>query len=79
MEIPILNTDELSDASQEDRIEYINQIILDLMDYTEQSDDEKVWCELNEKFRELITKYHYKLIGFNMPLPPPIYEKDIQK
>ena len=34
---------------------------------------------LNEKFRELITKYHYKLIGFNMPLPPPIYEKDIQK
>ena len=65
------DTNELANASQEERIESVDQILLDLMDYTEQSDDEKIWCDLHREFRKLVSKYSYKLEGFNVPQRMP--------
>lgn len=49
-------TEELSKLSQSEKIYYTNQFILNLMDYTEQSDDEKLWCNLYSEFQKLIGK-----------------------
>lgn len=38
--------DALSDLPQEQKVYYMRHLILDLMDYTEQSKDETIWCEL---------------------------------
>jgi hypothetical protein len=63
-----MNTDKLADLSQEERIHEMDQVLLDLMDYTEQSDDEKIWCELHQSFRKMVSQYGYKLRGVNCPL-----------
>ena len=39
-------TSALSDLSQRHKLYYVRQAILDLMDYTEQSEEEKIWCNL---------------------------------
>ena len=52
-------TDSLSNVSQEQKIYFIEQTLLNLMDYTEQSDDETIWCELYKKLKEL-TKEKYE-------------------
>jgi hypothetical protein len=36
----------LSDLPQAEKVYYMRHLILDLMDYTEQSEDETIWCEL---------------------------------
>ena len=58
----------LNDVSQEEKIYHIDQLIIDLMDYTEQTDEEKIWCDIHKEFRNLVTKYNYKLKGYNIPL-----------
>ena len=50
-------TDAISDLSQKEKIHYMEQVILDLMDYTEQSDEEHLWCDLLVEFKRLIEKY----------------------
>jgi hypothetical protein len=55
--------DVLNDISQEEKIYHMRQLLIDLMDYTEQSDDEKLWVELNEKIKEMYpdcVNYHTK-------------------
>ena len=46
-------TDELSDLSQFEKSEHIEQVLIDLMDYTEQSPDETLWCRLYEEFEKI--------------------------
>ena len=38
--------EELSDISQDRKVKFIKQILLDLTDYTSQTNDEKLWWEL---------------------------------
>ena len=38
----------MSDMPQSEPVRYVRQLLIELMDYTEQSDDEIIWCELNE-------------------------------
>lgn len=45
-------TDELSELPQEKKIMFMKAILLDLMDYTEQTPDEKLWCEMYELFKK---------------------------
>jgi len=40
--------DALSDLPQNEKVYYVRQLLIDLMDYTEQSDDETLWCELHD-------------------------------
>ena len=40
--------DTLWDLPQSEKVRYVRQLLIELMDYTEQSDDEVIWCELNE-------------------------------
>lgn len=47
----------LSDVDQNRKIYIMEQFILNLMDYTEQTDDEKLWCDLYSSFQELKKKY----------------------
>lgn len=47
----------LNDLSQREKVYHVRQLLIDLMDYTEQSDDEKLWCELNERLEELYPDY----------------------
>jgi len=46
-------TDELSDLPQSEKAEHMEQVFLDLMDYTEQSPDEKLWCRVYEEFEKI--------------------------
>ena len=45
----------MNDVSQEQKASIMDQLILDLMDYTEQSSDEELWCRLYEEFQRI---YH---------------------
>jgi hypothetical protein len=49
-------SDTLSDMPQKEKIKYIKQLILDMMDWTEQSPEEKLWCALYDKLEELEVK-----------------------
>jgi len=49
--------DALSDLPQEQKVYYVRQLLIELMDYTEQSDDEKIWCDLNEALKDLYPDY----------------------
>ena len=42
----------LSDLPQPEKVKWVRQLILDLMDYTEQSDDEVLWCELYDFLKQ---------------------------
>ena len=47
----------LADYTQEEKKEWVSQLILTLMDYTEQSDDETFWCDLYDKYKSLKEKH----------------------
>ena len=47
----------LADYTQEEKKEWVAQLILTLMDYTEQSDDETFWCDLYDKYKSLKEKH----------------------
>lgn len=49
--------DALEDLPQDQKVYYVRQLLIDLMDCTEQTDDEKIWCGLNEKIKELYPNY----------------------
>lgn len=48
-------TDAISELSQAEKAEHMEQVMIDLMDYTEQSADEELWCRLYEEFQRI---YH---------------------
>jgi len=57
-----------NNSDQEIRVHHMDQMILNFMDFTEQTDDEKIWCELLIEFRKLVDKYKIKLPGHNCKL-----------
>ncbi len=51
-------TEALSELSQAQKYWFMEQTILNLMDYTEQTEDEKMWCDLLNYLRSLDEKYY---------------------
>lgn len=47
----------ISDLPQKEKVYHVRQLLIDLMDYTEQTDDEKLWCALNEELKRLYPDY----------------------
>jgi hypothetical protein len=47
----------VSNLPQKEKVYHVRQLLIDLMDYTEQTDDEKLWCSLNEELERLYPDY----------------------
>jgi len=45
----------ISDLPQHEKAEHIEQVFIDLMDWTEQSEDEELWCRIYDEFQRI---YH---------------------